>query len=79
MYLLYICKQNKTIVGFADPCVLPNNPGWLLRNLLVLLKKKRKVSKVTVLCYREIAGENADLSQCKLMDIEIPGDDLSGI
>lgn len=69
--------KNKTIVGFADPCVLPNNPGWLLRNLLVLLKKKRKVSKVTVLCYREIAGENADLSQCKLMDIEIPGDDLS--
>jgi len=69
--------KNKTIIAFADPCVLPNNPGWLLRNLLILIKKKWKISEVTIMCYREIAGENTDLSQCKLMDIEIPGEELS--
>ena len=44
----------------------------------MLIKKKWKISEVTIMCYREIAGENTDLSQCKLMDIEIPEEELTG-
>lgn len=38
------------IAGFADPS--SHNPGWVLRNYLVLLKKQWGFSKITVLCYR---------------------------
>lgn len=41
----YIC--------FVDPSTYPSYPGWMLRNLLVLIRKRWKLDKVQVLCYRD--------------------------
>lgn len=41
-------------IGFADPSTYPQNPGWMLRNLLVLVRQRWKLSKVQILCYRDI-------------------------
>lgn len=40
-------------VCFADPSTYPNNPGWMLRNLLVLVRQRWKLSEVKILCYRD--------------------------
>jgi len=57
------------IVGFADPSSLPTNPGWPLRNLLVLLQRRWNIHKIKVLCYREIPGRN-DISQTCILTVE---------
>ena len=41
----YIC--------FADPSTYPANPGWPLRNLLVLAKHRWQLHDIQVLCYRD--------------------------
>ncbi|CAG8517241.1 14406_t:CDS:10 [Funneliformis caledonium] len=65
------CNDNERIVGFADPSSLPMNPGWPLRNLLVLLQRHWNVHKIKVLCYREIPGKK-DISQTRILTVEIP-------
>lgn len=40
-------------VCFADPSTYPGNPGWMLRNLLVLVRQRWHLDKVQVLCYRD--------------------------
>lgn len=40
-------------VCFADPSTYPTNPGWMLRNLLVLVRQKWKLDEVQILCYRD--------------------------
>ena len=40
-------------VCFADPSTYPANPGWALRNLLVLVRKRWRLDEVQVLCYRD--------------------------
>lgn len=40
-------------VCFADPSTYPLNPGWMLRNLLVLARKRWNLSEMQVLCYRD--------------------------
>ncbi|GFY88970.1 ThiF family protein [Actinidia rufa] len=52
---------HKFLFGFYDPCHLPNNPGWPLRNLLALICSRWKLEKVYFFCYRENRGF-ADLS-----------------
>ncbi|OWM63484.1 hypothetical protein CDL15_Pgr026244 [Punica granatum] len=44
------------LFGFYDPCHLPNNPGWPLRNLLALIAARWNINKVRFLCYRENRG-----------------------
>lgn len=41
----YIC--------FADPSTFETNPGWMLRNLLVLVRQRWKLDKVQIMCYRD--------------------------
>ena len=41
-------------VCFVDPSTYPENPGWMLRNLLVLIRRRYKLSKVQILCYRDV-------------------------
>lgn len=48
----YIC--------FADPSTYNEYPGWMLRNLLVLIRKRWRLSKVQVLCYRDIQTRRED-------------------
>ncbi|CAI2168439.1 3130_t:CDS:10 [Funneliformis geosporum] len=65
------CHDNERIVGFADPSSLLTNPGWPLRNLLVLLQRHWNVHKIKVICYREIPGKK-DISQTRILTVEIP-------
>ena len=41
-------------VCFVDPSTYDDNPGWMLRNLLVLIRRRFKLSKVQILCYRDV-------------------------
>ena len=41
-------------VCFADPSNYSAHPGWMLRNLLVLVRRRWKLNRVQVLCYREV-------------------------
>ena len=41
-------------VGFMDPSTYPTYPGWMLRNLLVLIHRRWRLDKVQILCYRDI-------------------------
>ncbi|KAF2108755.1 autophagy-related protein 7 [Lophiotrema nucula] len=40
-------------VCFADPSTYPDNPGWMLRNLLVLIRQRWHLNDVQVMCYRD--------------------------
>lgn len=40
-------------VCFADPSNYPTNPGWMLRNLLVLIRQRWHLDDVQILCYRD--------------------------
>ena len=42
----YIC--------FADPSTYPEHPAWMLRNLLVLIRKRWKLDRLQILCYRDV-------------------------
>ncbi|KAJ3293044.1 Autophagy protein 7 [Rhizoclosmatium sp. JEL0117] len=44
-------------VAFADPSNLPTNPGWPLRNFLLLLKYRFKLGSINIICYRESQGK----------------------
>ncbi|KAK3019213.1 hypothetical protein RJ639_004867 [Escallonia herrerae] len=48
--------EQKLLFGFYDPCHLPNNPGWPLRNLLAFICSRWKLEKVHFFCYRENRG-----------------------
>jgi len=69
-------KNGEIQVGFADPGALPTNPGWNLRNFLVLLRKCWTVQKLKVFCYREIAGKG-DISRSIVIDIDMSEADFS--
>lgn len=46
--------EEDQFVGFTDPSTYPTYPGWMLRNLLVLIRRRWKLDKVQILCYRDI-------------------------
>ncbi|XP_024025638.1 ubiquitin-like modifier-activating enzyme atg7 isoform X2 [Morus notabilis] len=48
--------NHKLLFGFYDPCHLPNNPGWPLRNFLALICSRWDLTSVQFLCYRENRG-----------------------
>ncbi|KAL0542753.1 hypothetical protein IC582_017830 [Cucumis melo] len=52
------CQNNgeKLLFGFYDPCHLPSNPGWPLRNFLALIYSRWNLKSVNFLCYRENRG-----------------------
>ena len=45
--------EDDRFVCFVDPSTYPYNPGWMLRNLLVLVKQRWKLDRIQVLCYRD--------------------------
>jgi len=63
--------RHQRIVGFADPSSLPANPGWPLRNFLVLLQHQWLVKQIKVLCFREIPGKK-DISQSIFLTVKLP-------
>jgi ubiquitin-like modifier-activating enzyme ATG7 len=40
-------------ICFADPSTYAENPGWQLRNLLVLIRQLWRLTDVQILCYRD--------------------------
>ncbi|KAK5949069.1 Autophagy protein 7 [Knufia fluminis] len=62
-------------VCFADPSNYTSQngtaaPGWMLRNLLVLVKQRWKRDRIQVLCYRETAGRR-DAARSIIYDMEV--------
>ncbi|KAK7533378.1 uncharacterized protein J3D65DRAFT_635272 [Phyllosticta citribraziliensis] len=58
-------------VCFADPSTFEENPGWMLRNLLVLVKQRWKLENVQILCYRDThAGR--DMPRSLIFNIQAP-------
>ncbi|MBA0635942.1 hypothetical protein Godav_029798 [Gossypium davidsonii] len=55
---LEACQRDgqKLLFAFYDPCHLPNNPGWPLRNFLALISARWNLKTVRFLCYRENRG-----------------------
>ena len=51
---------NDGFVCFADPSTYTTFPGWMLRNLLVLVRRRWKLEKVQILCYRDIQSRRDD-------------------
>ncbi|EER28207.1 Autophagy protein 7 [Coccidioides posadasii str. Silveira] len=41
-------------ICFVDPSNYPDAPGWMLRNLLILIRHKWRLNKVQIIRYREI-------------------------
>ncbi|XP_051128943.1 ubiquitin-like modifier-activating enzyme atg7 [Andrographis paniculata] len=48
--------DSKVLFGFYDPCHLPNNPGWPLRNFLWFICRRWSLQKLQFFCYRENRG-----------------------
>ncbi|EEH16308.2 ubiquitin-like modifier-activating enzyme ATG7 [Paracoccidioides brasiliensis Pb03] len=44
-------------VCFADPSNYPDAPGWMLRNLLVLVRQRWKLGQVQILRYRDVQSK----------------------
>jgi ubiquitin-like modifier-activating enzyme ATG7 len=40
-------------VCFADPSNYSTNPGWMLRNLLILIRQRWHLNEVQIMCYRD--------------------------
>ncbi len=47
-------SERDRFVCFADPSTYDTYPGWMLRNLLVLISRRWKLDRVQILCYRDI-------------------------
>lgn len=52
--------EEDRFVGFTDPSTYPMYPGWMLRNLLVLIRRRWKLDRVQVLCYRDVHARRDD-------------------
>jgi ubiquitin-like modifier-activating enzyme ATG7 len=48
--------SDEILLGFIDPCPLNTNPGWPLRNLLLLAAVQFKLPNVNVLCFRDVVA-----------------------
>ena len=46
-------KYEDRYICFADPSTYATNPGWMLRNLLVLIRERWHLDKTQILCYRD--------------------------
>ena len=46
-------EEEDRFVCFADPSTYPANPGWMLRNLLVLVRQRWHLDQVQIMCYRD--------------------------
>ena len=61
---------NDQFVCFADPSNYDSYPGWMLRNLLVLVRRKWGLDKVQILCYRDIQAQRHE-ARSLLLQLEI--------
>ena len=60
-------------VCFVDPSNYPENPGWMLRNLLVLIRRRYKLDKVQILCYRDVQSKRHE-AKSRILHLETERD-----
>ena len=58
----YIC--------FADPSNYAEYPGWMLRNLLIMVRRRWKLDRVQVLCYRDVQARR-DAARSIILSLEL--------
>ncbi|ESZ98427.1 hypothetical protein SBOR_1089 [Sclerotinia borealis F-4128] len=56
-------------ISFVDPSTYHENPGWMLRNLLVLVRRRYKLDRVQILCYRD-SHANRHVPQSLILVLE---------
>lgn len=67
--------DSEFIVGFADPCTMPQNPGWPLRNFIALLACRRgpAVANMKILCWRDqVRIGKRDTSHSVVLNVKLP-------
>ncbi|CAI8052381.1 Ubiquitin-like modifier-activating enzyme ATG7, partial [Geodia barretti] len=62
-------STEKFMLGFCDPSTMETNPGWPLRNLLILAAQKwsDRLNVVDVLCYRDYTRDGRRLVSHSLL------------
>jgi ubiquitin-like modifier-activating enzyme ATG7 len=50
-------EESDRFICFADPSNYPEAPGWMLRNLLALVRKRWKLRKVQIIRYRDVQSK----------------------
>lgn len=63
-------------ISFVDPSTYPENPGWMLRNLLILIRYRYRLSRVQILCYRDV---HAQRHQPKSIILQLETDESTSI
>jgi ubiquitin-like modifier-activating enzyme ATG7 len=64
-------------VCFADPSNYENAPGWMLRNLLVVVKQRWGLDRVQILRYRDVQSKR-DQGRSVVIRLESKSDRASG-
>ncbi|KAM7429954.1 Autophagy protein 7 [Porites harrisoni] len=67
--------DSEIMVGFADPCTMPQHPGWPLRNFLALLVHQwgSLVTSVKILCWRDqVRSGKRDTSHSLVLNVNLP-------
>jgi ubiquitin-like modifier-activating enzyme ATG7 len=70
-----VAEANRFIC-FADPSTHPQYPAWMLRNLLVLVRKRWNLKEVQILCYRDIPARR---HEARSLILQIKADDASSV
>ena len=65
-------------VAFVDPSTYADNPGWPLRNLLVLARKRWGLDRIKVLCYRDTHLRRHE-ARSIVLDLSLETDGLDGL
>ncbi|KAJ2901212.1 Ubiquitin-like modifier-activating enzyme ATG7 [Zalerion maritima] len=47
-------QEKDQYISFVDPSSYPDNPGWPLRNLLILIRHRYHLRKAQIICFRDI-------------------------
>ena len=68
--------EEDRFVGFADPSTYPTYPSWMLRNLLVLVRRRWKLDRVQILCYRDIQARR-DEAKSIILSLGLEASDAS--
>ncbi|CAI6335424.1 unnamed protein product [Periconia digitata] len=74
-------NKEDCFVSFADPSTYEENPGWPLRNLLILIRHRWRLNDVQILCYRDthVQRDNANSLIFRLQSDHVPEESTSSI
>ena len=63
-------------VCFADPSTYSNYPGWMLRNLLVLIRRRWHLDTVQILCYRDVQARRHE-ARSIVLNLKLENENMS--